>query len=194
MTFIYGTNMELLYSMPAIGATLASTAATCISGTSATNGPFQLPALQNIWSPGNMVGKGLMLVAAGGYDTGSAIANTMKFTFDTAINAFAGTIATTGAATWPTSTTGMWEAQVWMACVGSGTASTWYSSGQLTVGPGSAETGSAATYMFGNNIAAGIPQPLTIPTTTSYLLDIYSTWASAPTAMACSQFFVFGLN
>ena len=46
MTFLYGTNMELLYSMPAIGPTITTTTAhTMMTGNSATNPPFLLPAL-----------------------------------------------------------------------------------------------------------------------------------------------------
>lgn len=195
MTFLYGTNLELLYAMPAVGATLAATTKTCITGTAATNGPFQLPALQNIWSPGNMVGRGLMIVAAGGYDISSSTPTTLQFSFDTAVGTQAVTIATTGSAPWASSAVGLWEAQVWMTCVATGTASTWYSNGTLTCGPGSANTSTALTYMFGGPaVAAGIPTAITVPTTASYMLNAYAQWATAPTAMVCTQFLCFGLN
>lgn len=201
MTFLYGTNMELLYSMPVVGATQSASARTLISGNSSTNPPFQLPALTNIWSPGSLQGKGLMVVASGGYDVGGNSVST-TLAFDVAAGTGAATSvtpATMGLCTLPTSTSGAWEAQVWLNCVGTGTVSTWYANGTFTVGPGSAETGSAAatalTFMWGQPaIVAGVPTGISIPVAQAYYVDLYSSFTANPTAMVCTQFMVFGLN
>lgn len=195
MTFLYGTNLECLFSLPAIGATLAATANTCVSGTAPV---FQLPALGNIWTPSQLQGKGLMILAAGGYDlsTGAGTQNTMRLTFDVAAATTAATsvtVATTGAATWPNGTTGIWEAQIWMNCVSTGTVSTWYANGQLTAA-GTQATAPCTTFLWGNSIAAGIPTAVTIPTTQPYYVDLYAQWASAPTAFVVSQYMIFGIN
>jgi hypothetical protein len=198
MTFLYGTNMELLYSLPAIGVTQSSSVATVLN-TAATSPPFQLPALQNIWSLSALAGKGLMIVAAGGYDDASAnTLTTLRLSLDSA----AGTTATnivaeagfsnfTGAATWA------WETQTWLTCTGAiaSTASTWYSNGTFTIGPGNNPTGTAQTIMWGQPaIAAGIPTAMTIPTQTAFFVDLVGQWQVSPTAMVCTQFLVFGLN
>lgn len=195
MTFLFGTNMELLYSMPASGTTITSAIKSLATGNTATNPPFQLPAFQNIWPVSALVGRGLMFMASGGFDIASTTPTTLTLTLDgTAATQGLYTVATTGSAAWTTTAVGMWEAQAWMTCVSTGTVSTWYSSGQLTVGPSSAETSTAITYMWGGNVNAGIPQPVTIPTNTPLYPEIYATWATAPTAFVCTQFMIFGLD
>lgn len=198
MTFLFGTNTECVYSMPAIGATLAATALTCVSGTSSSNPPFTLPPLSTVWPVNSLAGRGLMIVAAGGYDlaTGTGTQNTFRLAFDTSVATPAAssvTVATTGAATWPNGTTGIWEAQLWLNCVSTGTVSTWYTNGQLTVS-GTQATGVCTTFLWGNTLSAGIPAAVTIPTNQSYYMDLYAQWASAPTAFVCSQYIIFGLD
>jgi hypothetical protein len=197
LSFVYGTNVELLYSMPAIGATLAATAVTCVSGTSSSAAPFLMPSLQNIWSPSQMQGKSLMIVANGGYDVGSNTGNKMSLILDSALATTAAssvTVASTGSNTFPTSTTGAWEIQLWMSCVSTGTVSTWYPGGTMTCGPGSSNVTASSTFVWGSTITAGIPQVVTIPTTVPYYVDLYSQWATAPTAFVVSTFQVYAMN
>jgi hypothetical protein len=190
LTFLYGTNMELLYSMPAVGATQTGSAATVIN-TAATCPPFQLPALQNIWSLGGMSGKGLMIVAAGGYDVGANTLTTLKLSFDTVVSTSLNTMGTSGAVALASTTTGAWQAQIWMTCTGiaSETASTWESIGDGIIGP---STGTA--FMWNSAVVAGVPTPVTLPTQTAFYTDLYTQWQVNPTAVVCSQFMVFGLN
>lgn len=196
MTFLYGTNVELLYSLPAIGATQASSVATVLN-TAATAPPFQLPALQNIWSPSQMIGKGLMFVAAGGYSTATNTLTTLRLSLDApAVSTTpTNTIAATGAlAGVPTGSAGAWEGQFWMTCVGitANTSSTWYAQGQVQfVG---SSTGTASSYAWGNTVTNGIPQAITLPLQTSYFVDLVAQWQISPGAMVCSQFMIFGLD
>lgn len=189
--------MELLYSLPAIGATQTSSVATCLN-TAATAPPFQLPALQNIWSPSQITGKGIMIIAAGGYDIPANTLSTFRLSLDTSSGVTAvNTVATLGAYSIATQTVGAWQAELFMTCTGvtSETASTWYSMGQLTIGPGSSPTGTASTLLWGQpSIAAGVPTAVTIPTNAAYYVNLVSQWQTTPTAMVCSQFLVFGLN
>jgi hypothetical protein len=196
MTFVFGTNTELLYSMPVIGTSITSTS-TVVCNTAATMGPFQLPALGNIWSIGNMVGKGLMIVASGGYDCAALNSNTFRLQTDTAIAtsaATSGLLCVTGAATAPLSTTGAWDLQVWMSCVSVvANTATFYVSGDLTYGAGNSNS-ATLYYNVGNSVTAGVPTATSLATNAAQYVDLWTTWATAPTAFVCSQFMVFGLN
>jgi hypothetical protein len=203
MTFLYGTNMELLYSLPAIGFTNATTTITCIN-TAATIAPYQMPALGNIWTPSSLVGKGLMFVFSGGYNT-TAGANAMSLQFDLDLAlattaASSATMATCGLCTVPTSSAGVWQAQAWATCVGaSGTLSTWYVMGDVFMGVGNNETGAASTvntstFMWsGPAVALGVPSAVTIPTNVGLFPGLYSKFASAAT-VTTTQELIFGIN
>lgn len=201
MTFLYGTNMELLYSMPVIGASVgAASAKTLISGNTSTNPPFLLPPLTNIWSPANLQGRGLMVVASGGYDIGAANNMEMILALDTTAGTGAAnsvTLATMGLCTVSTTAVGLWEAQCWVSFVSTGTVATGYVNGTFTSGVGSTETGvsTALTYMWGQpTVSAGIPTAITVPTAQSFYVDLYSQFTANPTQMVCTQFMIFGLN
>lgn len=196
MTFLYGTNMELLYSMPAIGVTQSSSVATVLN-TAATSPPFQLPALANIWSPSSLTGKGLLFVAGGGYSTATNTLTTLRLSLDSAVGTTAtNTVAATGAlaAAGLAASAGAWELQCWMTCVGiSGeTSSSWYATGQLQFASSSSAT--AASFAFGNTISNGTPQTTVIPIQAAYYTDLVAQWQISPGAMICSQFMVFGLD
>lgn len=196
--------MELLYSQPAISFTNATTTITCIN-TASTFAPYQMPALQNIWSAGQLPNKGLMIIAAGGYnDTAGAASNALKLQFDVASGTSAATsavICATGLCTVPTSSVGQWQAQVWLNCVSSAnTVSTWYSNGEITYGIGNTEAANAPgtavtfTYMWcGTAITTGVPAAVTIPTNQAFFPSLYSTWSAAST-MCTTQLMIFGLN
>lgn len=206
MTFLYGTNMELLYNQAAISATFSTTVLTCIN-TAATILPYQLPALQNIWSSSNMVGKGLMFIAGGGYDcTAAAESLSIQLAFDSAVATPAAssvTVASIGLCTVPTTNVGQWQAQVWLNCVSaSGTASTWYSNGDIVMGVGNNESGLVPTsiattaYMWsGLANTTGVPGAVTLSAVTSYFPDLYSKWLGAGgCTITTTQFMCFGLN
>lgn len=200
MTFLYGTNMECIYVMPTIGVTQASSVATVLN-TAATTPPFQLPALQNIWSLGSIDGRGLLIIGGGGYDISAAnTLTTLRVSLDptvstTATNTVAATGALSGGPFGAAATTGAWEFQLWLTCTGvsSSTSSTWYSTGQLQFS-GTMTTGVATSYGYGNTITAGIPQTIALATQTPFFVNLVSQWQASPVAMVCSQFAVFGLD
>lgn len=195
--------MELLYSLPAI-VTSTSTALTCISANSATDPGYQLPALQNIWTPSQMVGKGFMMIAAGGYNIGStteSIAFQFQFDGTIATNGTGSiTLATTGLNTVPTSTTGLWQAQCWLNCTLCGTTqATWYVNGDWVAGPGNNESGasaSCATYMWGNQtVATGTPSGTTVATNVSYFPELWAkSLGTSGSTITTTQLMIFGLN
>ena len=198
MTFVYGTNMELVYSLPAIGATQTGSAATVLN-TAATSPPFFLPALQNIWSPSAITGKGLLIVASGGFSTATNTLTTLRLSFDPSSGTTAtNTVAVTGAlAQVPNNVNCSWQAQVWLSCVGvtSEVSSNWYAIGTFEFGSGSTPTTTSATFMWGGpSVAAGVPAAVTLGLATAYTTNLVAQWQVNPGAMVCSQFMVFGLN
>lgn len=198
MTFVYGTQMELLYCMPAVGATKTTTAVQVVSGTTTGAPAFQLPALQNLWSPANMAGKGLKFVARGTSDN-TAVANTLAIGVNTAQGTAptAIVLASTGATVWPSSTIAAWEMECDSTCIASTNASsTWVTAGVLTVGSGNnGSTPTAATaFMVGGANTLGVPSGVVLVPTTSYFVELTSLWATAPTAFVCSQFMIYGMN
>lgn len=195
MSFVYGTNAELLYSMPAVGASVTVNTKQIVSATTTTNPPFFLPALYNIWSPSQMAGKALHFEASGGYATSGAANNTLQMYFDTGFSAATTIISQTGAIAYGSITNGAWGFTVDMTCTASGlSVSTWQVSGNLFVGVGASTTTGATVFSFGNSVTTGVPTGVTLVPGTSYCPEIYTTFSANLTAMSCSQFQVWALN
>lgn len=202
MTFLTGTNAEVLYCMPQNGVALAnSSAAAIISGNSATNPPFQLPAFNNLWGSSSYgyAGRALRVVARGIAATTGAPTLTMKCGLNTTQGS-GGTVATvlagTGAFTTPSGlANGVWEMEfgVDINQLGQTTVSV-DALGRFILGVGNnaaASANAATAYMIGStsSITAINPQ-------TSYWLELSATWgtASASNTITCFQFEVLGLN
>ena len=180
--------------MPAAGASIAVSTKQIISATTATNPPFFLPPLYNIWSPSQMAGKALHFQAAGGYDIAASNV-TMQMYFDTAFSAVTTLVAATGAAAWAAQTTGAWNLDVDLTCVSSGmSVSTWYSSGAIVTGPGNTPTTPSSAFSFGCPVTLGIPQTITLVPATSYCPELYVTVSATNTAFVCTQFQIWALN
>ena len=198
MTFLYGTQAELIYSMPANGAALTTTASAVLTGNTGTNPPFQLPALQSLWSPGNLVGKALKFVARGNFGSGATPgALTIGLGFNTTQGTHPTTVvlAGTGAfASVPASVTtpnGGWELEADLTITVAGVAAlTVNTGGQFNMG---AANNAATAANVGCNLGAtGITS---LNPTTGYWAEVYATWAAASTdSIICTQFLIYGLN
>lgn len=194
------SNCELLYSMPAVGATKASTTASVITGNAAGNPAFQMPALASLWSQSAMPGKAIAIIAGGTYDTGTAYAVTTALYADPTQNSTTSQqlIASTGAAsTWPLGTTNNWYMNLTLTCIAAtANSSSWTTVGNVMAGAGgNAATTACSTWLLGGAQSAGVPTALALVTTASIgYLELWSTWATAPTAQVCSQFMVFAEN
>ena len=196
MSFITGSQAEVLHSMPAVGATLASTTASVVTGNSASNPPYSMPALASIWPVYSLPGKHLIFRASGTYDA-TAVTNTLALRFDPTQGTAGTLIAGTGAATWISTTTGSWQMEIWLTCTAAGqNTSNWMTSGTLTIGASNnAATATGSSFMVGGAQAAGVPTALALATTASIgYIELWSTWGTAPTAFVCSQFLIFGMN
>src|SRR6266487_406476 len=88
MSFLYGTQVECLYSMPASGAAVTAAAATVMSGTTAANPPYLLPGGFFNYSSGATPGKALLIKGGGSWATPTAARTT---NFQIGFNTTAGT-------------------------------------------------------------------------------------------------------
>jgi hypothetical protein len=204
MTFFSGTVAEVIYNMPAPGATKSSfTTAAVISGNTATNPPFQIPT--PLWQPSYGAARLFKVVARG---TWSQTA-TPTFNFEVSIDATQGSAGTslgkTGSIVTPGATangTFSLDLDVTVSTVGFSSTSiyTCFSSGTLFLGAANdAATVNGLTYGIGSLQAGTTP-----PTPSSYTFNPYAvqylelfagTSASATAnSVTCTQFTVYGCN
>jgi hypothetical protein len=205
VSFLTGTQCELLYSMPASGSAVTAAVITVMSGSTAANPAYALPA--NFFSPqtGTAPGKALLLKGGGSWATATA-ARTTAFTvgLDTTAGTLGITLAKTGTLTTVVQATAAafdFEVMVTMTAQGVGaTAGTLNAVGWVEYGvANNAATGTFGTYSSNNasRFMIGTPQTaVTFNTLTSYYLEVFNTWdatTNAPT-ITLTNFYVFGLN
>jgi hypothetical protein len=209
MSFVYGTNTELIYSMPATGANASAPggASVILSGNTTTNPACLLPALNNIWPMAAIVGKAMKVVARGTYGTPASAPGTWVIgcglNTAQATKPAATVLAATGAFT-PTATliglsvtNGEWELEfdivVQTAGTNAGAApnANIITGGLLTMGTGNNAATAAATCF-----AVGSASAISVNPSASYYLEVYATFSTGPssTQLQCNQLFVFGLN
>jgi hypothetical protein len=206
VSFVTATNTEVLYTMPAAGTALASTVTkTVISANSATNPPYQMPALTAIWPPDRLTPRSLRFIARGGVGTTATPTLLVQAYLDPTQNSTTSQIllGATGAFTTASglgggaSMTANWELELDMVVTVMGVTSgayncTVYTNGIFSIGAGNdAATTAAVQYMIGSNTAK-----TTIVPSTSYWPEIWATWgtSNAANSIQCSQFMVMGLT
>lgn len=209
MTFAYGTQMELLYSMPAAGASSSApgAASVVLTGNTTTNPAYKLPALRALWGMSQLPGKALRVIMRGTFGTPASSPGT--WLVGTGLNTTQATkpattvLAATGAFT-PASpnlslgaTAGMWEMEYDITVQSAGTnagatpAATVFASGVFTFGPGNnAATAAGITLMVGSGSA------ITMDPTVEYWVEGYATFSTGPasTVIQCQQLLVYGQN
>jgi hypothetical protein len=205
VSFLTGTQAELLYAMPASGSAVTAAAITVMSGSTAANPAYALPA--NFFSPqtGTTPGKALLLKGGGSWATPTA-ARTTVFTagLDTTAGTLGITLAKTGTLTSVvTSATAAFDFEIMVTMTAQGvgaTAGTLNAVGWVEYGiANNAAAGTFGTYSSNNasRFMIGTPQTaVTFNTLTSYYLEVFNTWdatTNAPTT-TLTNFYVFGLN
>lgn len=209
MTFAFGTQAELLYSMPASGsaASAPGAASVILSGNTTTNPAFKMPSARALWGMGGIPGRSLGVRARGTFGTPASSPgtwlvgcglNTTQATKPTAT-----VLAATGAFTPASpnlslaSTAGGWELEFDIVFQTAGTNAgaapnaNVFTGGNFTFGPGNnAGTATGITLMVGSGSA------ISIDPTVEYWIELYATFSTGPasTAMQCNQFLVFGFN
>jgi hypothetical protein len=193
----FNSNVELIYSMPAVGATKTTTALQVVSGTGAggTTAPAFQMALAQLWPVSQLIGKSLRFEAAGTYDAG-AVTNLMGLYADTAQAAQSVQLGSTGAVTIPSNTVGAWRMSVEAECVGvSNAASNWVVEGAIKYGiANNAATAAVAEYMMGGANTLGVPGFAVLNPVQQYYWELWSTFGTAPTAFVCSKFKIYAEN
>jgi hypothetical protein len=207
VSFYTGTQCELLYAMPASGVAVTAAAATILSGTSAANPPFGLPAGFFNPSPTGDAGKSLLIKGGGWYTVGTtAVTNIIKIGLNTTQNtaAIAVTLAATGAWTTVISQSNVaFEFEVMVTCTAPGKAGTngsYNCIGHLLIGQANNAanpTLQTVGAQWATPIMMGAPQTAAAfdPTVTQYV-EVSNQWSvttGAPTA-TLTNFYVFGLN
>jgi hypothetical protein len=207
VSFITGTQAELLYAMPASGAAVTAAAATILSGTTAANPPFGLPAGFFAQTSGNGAGKSLLIKGGGWYTVGTtAVTDIIKIGLNTTQNtaAIAVTLAATGAWTTVISQSNVaFEFEVMVTCTAPGKAGTngsFNCIGHLLVGQANNAanpTLQTVGAQWATPIMMGAPQTAAAfdPTVTQYV-EVSNQWnvtTGAPTA-TLTNFLIFGLN
>jgi hypothetical protein len=210
MSFITGSQVECLYSMPASGAATTAAAATIISGTTAANPPYQLPG--GFFNPqtGTTPGKALYIKGGGWFSVGSTAVTTI---FQLGLNTTAGTgtpaivLGKTGTLTTLASQTNCeFHFEMWLTATVLGVGATAAGFNQI----GTFEVGNAndaATATFGTTATTstaqiysymlGTPQTAkTFNTLTAYYIEASNTWSvttGAPT-ITLTNYYIFGIN
>src|SRR6266576_1239420 len=204
MSFLYGTQVECLYSMPASGSAVTAAAITAMSGSTAANPAYALPAIFQ-YSEGAKPGKALLLKGGGSWATPTA-ARTTIFTagLDTTAGTLGITLAKTGTLTTViTSATAAFDFEILVTCTAMGvgaTAGTLNAVGWVEYGiANNAATGTFGTYGANNasRFMIGTPQTaVTFNPLTSYYVEVFNTWdatTNAPTT-TLTNFNVYCVN
>jgi hypothetical protein len=203
MTFAYGTQAELLYSMPAPGAAISApgAASVILSGNTAVNPPFLMPALGSLWSPSQIPGKALGIRARGGlgsaatpgtFNIGIGLNTTQATKPPAIVLASSGTITPTAS-----QTLNMFELDFEVTFTAAGDIA---GAGALV----SAQAGGEFTFGHDNSAPAGdngfmlgtLAPITTIRYDIQYWIEAYATFSTgvASDTLQLTQFLVFGLN
>jgi len=212
MSFLYGTQVECLYAMPAKGAAMVAASSTVMTqanaGTAAGGGAYQLPA--NFFSAPSTGGPGRsILVKGGGYASVGGTADTLTLTCNldtTAGTALAGgLIGGTGAITPVISVSYLFEFEIMVTCTAAGvSAGVLQTIGHLNMGQTATPNAQAPT--LGTWAAASSMNTISLGgvnaglasfnTQQAYFVEFFGAWSAttgAPSA-TLTNFYVFGLN
>jgi hypothetical protein len=202
MSFLTGTQTELLYAMPASASAVTAASQTLLSASTTTNPAYQLPAyfFPNTYG----VGRSLLIKGGGWFTVGStAVTNVFQVAFDNPTQGTLGTVvAKTGAFTTVASiTNGAFDFEVLLTCTGVGTAATANAVGHMHWGPANnAVTVTQSTYsatLSGQPMMIGAPQTaVAFDNSKAYWIELFNTWnvtTGAPT-ITLTNFFIFGIN
>ena len=194
MSFLTGTQMELLYSLPAAVTKNTYTTEACMSALAATAPVAAIPA-GYFGSVPNGVGRALLLRAWGTIATTSAATFSMALGLDTTAGTKAASAVTCFAATAPTaSVTAQWDLEVGYTCqaVGQGGGMTIQVNGRF-------EAQSVATggVMNATGLSAGFAATHTgLLASTTYFVELFGTWSASASGNTTTlqQMMLFGCN
>jgi hypothetical protein len=200
MSFVTGTQAELLYCMPITGASITNTVSTASTGVitpaaTATSGqPYQLPAY--FFPDTYGTGKAILIQGGGTLLSGPAT-QTVRFGLflDTSINVQGTLLAATGAFSpfgTTVSQTGAFMFEVLLTCTAVGTAGTMNTIGRLFTG----QSGNTATAATGVTMLMNSATQPVFNNATSYYIEMFANFGATTTtqAVTLTNFLVWGLN
>jgi hypothetical protein len=193
MSFITGTQAELLYSLPAAVTKNTYTTQACMSALAATAPVARIPGGFFGENP-NPLGRALFLKAMGSVATTSAAtfspAIALDSTAGTALNPI--TIYSTVAPT--AAVTAQWDLEAWITCQAFGETAgmTLQVNGkwvQSSVASGGALNATGWSAQFAGSLTGLTPA-------TTYFVELFGTWSAsaAGNTTTLQQMFLFGLN
>lgn len=206
MSFLYGTQVECLYSMPSAATAVVAAAQTILSKSSA-NAPYVLPANFFAQTSGNGAGKALILKGGGYFTVGTtAVTDIFQVAFDNTPGTFSTIIAETGTFTTLASiANGAFVFEVMITAQVMGTSGTLSAVGELKFGAANnAFAGTIGTIGTSSTTLSALPIMIGAPnaavtafnTQQSYAVELWNTWSvttGAP-SITLTNFYVFGLN
>jgi hypothetical protein len=206
MSFITGTQCELLYAMPASGTAVTAASITVLSGSTNANPAYQLPANYFSYTPANGPGKSLLIKGGGFYTVGTtAVTDVITIGLDSTRGTLGTTLAKSGAWTTVISQSNVefeFEVMVTLTVVGQGggTNASVNSMGHLLVGQANDAanpTLQTVGAQWATPIMIGAAQTAkTFDPTVGQYVEVFNTWSAvtgSPTA-TLTNFYVFGLN
>jgi hypothetical protein len=193
VSFITGTQVETLYTLPAAVTKNTYTTEAVFSALAASAPLPTIPA-GYFGSVPNGVGRALYLKAMGSIATTSAATFAVNLGLDTAGGTKANPVTVMAATAPVASVTAMWNLDAWYTCQAVGTSGgmTLQVNGSWTMD--ATNTGGAA---LATGLRTGFQASLTgLLDTTQYFIELFGTWSAsaAGNTTTLHQMFLFGLN
>lgn len=195
MSFITGTQVEQLYSLPAAITKNTYTTEAAFSGVLATNTVCKLPAGYFSNNNPSPVGRSLYLLAKGTVATTSAATLAVNLGFDPTAGTKANSVGVMTATAPVAAVTAPFTLEAWYTCTAFVTSQMTLQVNGRWVMEGSATGGVAVATSLASGFAASISGATMDPRVDNYL-ELFGTWSvsAAGNTTTLQQMFLFGLN
>lgn len=193
MSFLTGTQTEILYTLNTAVTKNTYTTQAALSGVSGTNILCTYPGGWLFNENPNPIGRSLYLKAMGTIANTAAATFALALGFDTTANTIANSITVNAAFTPTASVTAPWFLEVWYTCTAfATTTATFQVNGWVryeSVATGGAPTTTAQETGFAGTISAFNPA-------NTFFIELFGTWSasSASNTTTLQQMFLWGLN
>ena len=197
MSFVTGTQAELLYSMPSSGTALTGTVTTGTAaliggGNAATLPAYQLPAY--FFGDTYGVGKSILIQGGGTFATGGVTqSGKLALYLDTTIGTPGTLLVSTGAFDPAQSVAqGTFMFEVLITCTAVGTSATLNAVGRLFWGNSASNAGTVAGVVY----LMGTAGAVSFSNATAYYIEPYFSWGQTTTTqtITLTNYLVWGLN
>lgn len=195
MSFITGTQAELLYSLPAAVTKNTYTTEAAFTGVLGTNPLCKLDGGYFRNGVPNPVGRSLYLVCKGTIATTSAATLAVNLGFDPTAGTKANAVAVMSATAPVASITAGWTLEAWYTCTAFVTSQMTLQVNGRWVMEGSASGGAAVSTALATSFSASISGATMDPRVDNYL-ELFGTWSAsaAGNTTTLQQEFLWGLN